>query len=114
MNNLLDDADTGPAGLEWATTHRPNMIILDLMLPGLDGIQVIDALRAMPAGKDVPIIVITAKDLTAAERDHLNSSVAHILQKGDYRLDDLLGRVYELMLSPLQNQYQGYSETAHD
>jgi signal transduction histidine kinase/CheY-like chemotaxis protein len=111
---VVAEADTGPAALECATTHQPDMIILDLMLPGLDGIQVIDALRATPAGQDVPIVVITAKDLTAAERNHLNSSVAHILQKGDYRLDDLLGTVYELMLSHLQNQYQEHPEAAHD
>jgi CheY-like chemotaxis protein/anti-sigma regulatory factor (Ser/Thr protein kinase) len=98
------EAASGPAALECATTQHPDMIVLDLMLPGLDGIQVIDALRAMPAGQHVPIVVITAKDLTAAEREHLNSSVAHILQKGDYRLDDLLTTVYELMLGHLQYQ----------
>lgn len=108
------EAATGPAALERANKHQPDMIILDLILPGMDGIQLIDALRAMPAGQDVPIIVITAKDLTASERNHLNSSVAHILQKGDYRLEDLLGTVYELMLSHVQNQYQQYPEAAHD
>ncbi|MEO7913131.1 MAG: response regulator [Roseiflexaceae bacterium] len=108
------EAATGPAALESATKHRPDMIILDLMLPEMDGIQVIDALRAASAGKDVPIVVITAKDLTALERNHLNSSVAYILQKGDYRLDDLLGMVYELMSGHFQNQYQQHPEAAHD
>jgi signal transduction histidine kinase/DNA-binding response OmpR family regulator len=108
------EADTGPTAIECASTHQLDMIILDLMLPGMDGIQVIDALRAMPAGQDIPIVVITAKDLTASERNHLNSSVEHILQKGDYRIDDLLDTVYALMLSHLQNQHQEHLEAAHD
>ena len=108
------EAASGVAALESAIEHRPDMIILDLMLPEMDGIQVIDALRMTPSCQDVPIIVITAKDLTASERNLLNSSVAHILQKGDYRLEDLLATVYKLMLSHPQNQYQEYPEAAHD
>jgi CheY-like chemotaxis protein len=58
----VDGATTGPAGLELAQRAPPDVIVLDMMLPGLDGLAVCRQLRATPATSDVPIIMLTARD----------------------------------------------------
>lgn len=71
--------------LSWITDHRPDLIITDYKMPGMDGGVFIERLRAMPAGEDVPIIVITAYEdrdfrlraLKAGATDFLQSPVDH-------------------------------------
>jgi CheY-like chemotaxis protein len=98
------EAADGQAALAQITRNRPALILLDLMLPDLDGIQVIDALHATPTGQSIPIVVLTAKDLTSVEQQRLNGSVAQILQKGTYRSEDLLRHVYDLTLAHTQQR----------
>jgi CheY-like chemotaxis protein len=86
----------GRTALAQVAQSRPSVILLDLMLPEMDGLQVIDELRASPAGQTIPIIVLTAKDLTVEERVRLDTSVSQILQKGTYTSDELLRNVYNL------------------
>jgi CheY-like chemotaxis protein len=83
-------AENGTDGIAMATEHQPDLIVLDLMMPGVDGYQVIDALRASPTTSEIPIIVYTAKTLPAEERDTLAAKVQSILQKGDFNKDRLL------------------------
>jgi len=104
------EAADGQAALAQITRNRPALILLDLMLPDLDGIQVIDALHATPTGQSIPIVVLTAKDLTSVEQQRLNGSVAQILQKGTYRSEDLLRHVYNLTLAQTQQQRPGILE----
>jgi len=92
----------GRAALAQVAQRRPSVILLDLMLPEMDGLQVIDELRASPSGQTIPIIVITAKDLTADERARLDTSVTQILQKGTYTSDELLRNVYDLAREAIQ------------
>jgi CheY-like chemotaxis protein len=65
---------------------------------------VIRELRAIPAYRSIPIIVLTAKDLTVAERQRLNGSVEQILQKGTYSRDDLLHEIHDRVLAPMQQR----------
>jgi CheY-like chemotaxis protein/predicted nucleic acid-binding Zn-ribbon protein len=83
-------AENGTDGIAMATEHQPDLIVLDLMMPGVDGYQVIDALRAEPTTSGIPILVYTAKTLPAEERDTLAAKVQSILQKGDFNKDRLL------------------------
>jgi len=92
----------GRAALAQVAQSRPSVILLDLMLPEVDGIQVIHELRASPAGQTIPIIVLTAKDLSEDERERLNGSVTQILQKGIYTNDELLRNVYDLAFEAIQ------------
>ena len=59
------------------------MIILDLMMPKMDGFEFLDELRERPDWQDIPVVVITAKDLTDEDRDRLNGGVERIIQKSD-------------------------------
>ena len=59
------------------------MIILDLMMPKMDGFEFLDELRRRPDWQNIPVVVITAKDLTDEDRDRLNGGVERIIQKSD-------------------------------
>ena len=59
------------------------MIILDLMMPKMDGFEFLDKLRSRTDWQDIPVVVITAKDLTQEDRDRLNGGVERIIQKSD-------------------------------
>jgi hypothetical protein len=62
----------------------PDIILLDLMMPEMDGFQLITALQERPAWRRIPVIVITSLDLTAADRARLNSGVERILLKDSF------------------------------
>ncbi len=106
-------ASTGKEGLEMATTKDVDLIILDLMMPGMNGFQVIDGLRRNPDTKDIPIIVYTAKDLTPEEAGRLRGDIAGVVKKG-FSVDDILEEVRRLemlypsrakMIDPLTNTF---------
>ena len=54
-------ASDGATGLELAIEHRPDLILLDIMLPGIDGYEVYEQLRALPDTADIPVVMVTAK-----------------------------------------------------
>lgn len=87
------EASDGQTALEQCKTSMPDSIVLDLMLPGMDGIQFIEALRLLPNGCSVPMIIVTAKELTPDERDHLHRSAVRILHKGTFHCDDFVHEV---------------------
>ncbi|MFD7729620.1 response regulator transcription factor [Kitasatospora phosalacinea] len=59
--HLVDRAEDGQRGLELAERHHPDLLVLDLMLPGLDGLEVLRRLRARPDRADLPVVLLTAK-----------------------------------------------------
>ncbi|NJK59391.1 MAG: response regulator [Oscillatoriales cyanobacterium SM2_1_8] len=75
-------AANGLAALESLAQGLPDAILLDLTMPEMDGFQLMERLRQEPSLQHIPVIVLTAADLTAADRARLNGSVRHILQKG--------------------------------
>jgi CheY-like chemotaxis protein len=77
----------------------PALVILDLMLPGMDGVQLIDAVQAELAIDAPPISVVTAKDLSPQERARVSQSVRHVLKKGTFQGDDLLRIIHSLVVS---------------
>jgi len=83
------------------------------MLPELDGVQIIDELHTMLPARDIPIIVLTAKELAPAERERLNGSVAQILQKGTYSSEDLLRHIRDLTLASTHQQYDSNLEQTY-
>ncbi|MDW8452323.1 MAG: response regulator [Oscillatoriaceae cyanobacterium SKYGB_i_bin93] len=80
----------------------PDAIVLDLMMPEMDGFQVIAQLRNHPQTRAIPIIVVTAMDLTESDRQLLNGSVQQILQKGAMSREQLLSEVRELVFAAVQ------------
>jgi threonine synthase len=92
------EADNGRQGIDLVRRHRPDLVLLDLMMPEVDGFEVMETIRADPDLADTRIIVITAKTLTAGERRRLSGQIELLLQKGSFLDDDLL----EDILSTLQ------------
>jgi signal transduction histidine kinase/DNA-binding response OmpR family regulator/CHASE3 domain sensor protein len=88
---------SGPPALEWLAAHTPDLITLDLMMPGMDGFEVLDALRRQEHLKDVPVLIITAKDIFPEDRDRLNGRIAAIIQKGPRQREELLLEVRETL-----------------
>ena len=76
------EAENGRAGLERAAESPPALVLLDLMMPEMDGFEFLDAFRSDEQGRSVPVVVITAKELSEEDRQRLNGGVAHIVEKG--------------------------------
>jgi signal transduction histidine kinase/CheY-like chemotaxis protein len=76
-------ASGGLAALRAVREERPDLVVLDLLMPEVDGFAVLDALRADPATADVPVLVLTSATLSGAEREHLRARVSHLAHKGE-------------------------------
>jgi CheY-like chemotaxis protein len=100
----VDEADNGEVALGRIAERRPDLILLDLMMPRMDGFELISALRSAALWRTVPIVVLTAMDLTAADRLRLNGYVEKVLQKGAYNHDELLRDVRDLVLGFVQRR----------
>jgi CheY-like chemotaxis protein len=68
-------------------------MILDLMMPGLDGFAVLDALKRREATAATPVIVVTAKELTPSEERRLQGRITRLMTKGEFLSEDLLGEI---------------------
>src|SRR5262249_50932477 len=79
----VTNAENGEAAVGALEAARPDVIILDLMMPKMDGFRFLDELRRRSDWQDLPVVVITAKDLTQEDRDRLNGGVDRIIQKSD-------------------------------
>ena len=90
---MVDEAENGRIGLERVARRTPDLILLDLMMPEMDGFQFLDVLRSQEQGRSVPVLVITAKELSAAEREQLNRQVQVTLDKGAFSRSELLNEV---------------------
>ena len=87
------EASNGKEALNKIKSGLPGLILLDLMMPEMDGFEFMDEFRSYSFGADVPVIIITAKDLTNSDRELLSGRVSQILLKGSYSLEDLLAEV---------------------
>jgi CheY-like chemotaxis protein len=98
----VEEAENGRVGLERVEQGRPALILLDLMMPEMDGFEVLAQVRKRGGGQDVPILIITAKDLTAEDHLRLNGYVSAIVQKEGRGREDLLTEIRNLVLACLR------------
>ncbi len=80
----------GREAIELARAQRPDLVLLDLLMPEVTGFDVVEALRSDRTTSKTPIMVLTAKDLTEADKRQLNGRVSSILQRGTTGASDLL------------------------
>ncbi|MFF9550612.1 response regulator [Methylobacterium fujisawaense] len=83
------EAENGLRALATLESERPCLILLDLMMPEMDGFAFLRALRARPDSRDVPVVVLTAKDITAEDRRRLAGQADRVLTKGSTGLGEL-------------------------
>jgi len=91
------EAENGRVALERLADVQPSVILLDLMMPEMDGFEFVAEFRRHEAWRAIPIVVVTAKDLSQDDRERLNGHVQKILQKGTHDRDQLLAEVRELV-----------------
>ena len=102
-NWTVVEAANGREALACVARQRPALILLDLMMPEMDGFEFLAELRHHAEWQSIPVVVITAKDLAQEDRLFLNGSlllsgcVKRVLQKGSFSRDELLGQVRELI-----------------
>jgi DNA-binding response OmpR family regulator len=92
-------AENGLVGLEQLKKITPDIILLDLMMPEMDGLEFLSEMRKNSKWKEVPVIVVTAKELSEAEREQVNQQVQRVLHKADYATYDLVTQVRKIVSS---------------
>ncbi|NOR20870.1 MAG: response regulator [Xanthomonadales bacterium] len=91
----VSEANNGQEALDMMADVQPRLILLDLMMPVMDGFGFLAEMRTNPEWQDIPVIVITAKDLTAEDRDRLSGCVEEVLEKNAYSREQLLKEIRE-------------------
>jgi threonine synthase len=96
-NFTILEASNGREGLEMIQRELPDLVILDLMMPEMDGFTVIELLRSKHETATIPVIVATAKELTPDEKNRLSGQIQSLMQKGDFLNDEFLEEVKSLI-----------------
>lgn len=91
------EVGNGREALKRIAERRPQLILLDLMMPEMDGFEFAEALHRQEHGHSLPIVVLTAQELDAAEHERLRGYVSQVMQKGAYDRDDLLSQVRDML-----------------
>jgi PAS domain S-box-containing protein len=86
-------AGNGREALTKMDQQQPAMILLDLMMPEMDGFEFLSEIRSPPRSSTIPVVVVTAKELTVDERRQLNGQVTTVLEKGNHSRDELLSEI---------------------
>ena len=89
----VSEAENGRVAFDRLAEARPDVILLDLMMPEMDGFAFAQELRQHPQFREIPVLVLTAKDLTDDDRRRLNGKVLGVLQKSAYTREELLAEI---------------------
>jgi CheY-like chemotaxis protein len=108
----VTEATNGRVALERLAESQPELILLDLMMPEMDGFAFLEALRQQDAWRSIPVVVVTAKDLTPEDRQRLNGYVEQILQKGAYSHEELWHEIHHLVEACVRTGRSGTAETS--
>jgi CheY-like chemotaxis protein len=93
----VSTAADGEAALAAVERERPAAVVLDLMMPRIDGFEVLQRLRSQPTTRDLPVIVVTAKDLSDEDRQRLARNVERVILKQATPLEDLRREINGLL-----------------
>jgi len=91
-------ASDGKTAVKMIVEQHPDLVILDLMMPGMSGFDVCDRLKEYHEAKDIPIIIFTAKEITAEDKERLGTGIKKIIKKASFSKEDLLSEIRLLEL----------------
>jgi threonine synthase len=91
------EANNGPDGIDLARHRKPELVILDLKLPGMDGFSILEELKSDPRTSDIPVMIVSGKDLTPSQQRYLNQTAASVLQKGRFSGKELVNQIVEML-----------------
>ncbi len=98
------EAANGREALDRLELRRPDAILLDLMMPEMDGIEFVERLRASERYRSIPVLVVTAKEITPVDRQRLSGGVQAIMQKGSVDLGEVVSQTRTLLARRGQGQ----------
>jgi signal transduction histidine kinase/CheY-like chemotaxis protein len=84
-------AATGQKGLALIRERQPSAVLLDLLMPGMDGFEVVEALRAEPDTKSIPVVILTSKSMTRQDKERLQGRITYVARKTEFDLSGLGG-----------------------
>jgi len=84
-------AMTGQEGLALVRERQPSAVLLDLLMPGMDGFEVVEALRADPQTKSVPVVILTSMSMTHQDKERLQGRITYVARKTEFDLSGLAG-----------------------
>ena len=90
-------AENGQVALEHLDDKKPDLILLDLLMPVMDGFEFLVELRKQEKWRSIPVVVLTARDMTADEHARLNHYVETIFLKEAYKQEDLIIQLHQLI-----------------
>jgi len=90
-------ARDGRHGLQIARERNPDLVVLDLLMPEMNGFEVVDEMHGCPETAAIPIVVLTNKSLSCEEKDRLNGRIIAIRQKGEFHREDFVAQVRSLL-----------------
>lgn len=96
-NYRIFEAHSGPEGLDLVRQWQPGLIVCDLTLPGMDGFSIVEALKADERTRAIPIVIVSAKNLTNEEWERLRRHTQSVWQKGNFGAQELVSHVVRLL-----------------
>ena len=90
---LVREANNGREALALMSEEAPDLVVLDLMMPEMDGFEFVSKLRGSDSGQRIPVVVVTAKEITAEDRARLSGQVSRIFHKGSFTREELIGEL---------------------
>jgi CheY-like chemotaxis protein len=100
----VDEAADGAKALEAVRAARPDAIILDLIMPEMDGFEFLRRLREQPEWREIPVVVVSSKDLSAADRARLNGHVEAVVSKGGQDREHLMQEVRQRLAASVRKR----------
>jgi len=91
------EASNGSDGINLIRSKKPDLVLLDLMMPGIDGFEILDTMKADKTLQNIPVIVITAKDLTQRDYKRLAGRIESLLQKGEFMEEELFESINDVL-----------------
>ena len=96
----VTEAENGRVALERLSVAVPDLILLDLMMPEMNGFEFVTAIREKEAWRKIPVVVVTAKDITPEDQMRLEGNVRKIFHKATYTREELVGEIRSAMEPP--------------
>ncbi len=103
-NYRIFEAHNGPDGLDLVRQRQPDLVVLDLTIPGMNGFAIIEKLKADKRTSDVPVVIVSAKSLSTEEWERLRRHTQSIWQKGSFGTQELVSHVVGLLGDKIEMQ----------
>jgi threonine synthase len=113
-NYRIFEVHNGADGLDLVRQRQPDLVVLDLTIPGIDGFAILEKLKADPRTSEIPVVIVSAKSLTSEEWTRLRRQTESIWQKGSFGSQELVHHVVQLLgdtIAPENKQNRNITAT---